>query len=59
MDSKNYLNLASKDLDRNIYRIVEFKRFQQIFEGRSNTLVSPALWEDPFENFILKCPSCW
>jgi hypothetical protein len=56
MEFKNYLNLASKDLDRSIYRIVEFKRFQQIFEGRSNTLVSPALWEDPFENFILKCP---
>jgi hypothetical protein len=56
MDFKNYLNLTSKDLDRSVYRIVEFKRFQQILEGRSNTLVSPALWEDPFENFILKCP---
>lgn len=56
MDSKNYLNLKSKELDRSIYRIVEFKRFNQIFEDRSNTLVSPALWEDPFENFILKCP---
>jgi hypothetical protein len=56
LDKKNYLNLKADELDRPIYRIVRFKRFQQLFDEKQNTLLSPALWDDPFENFILRCP---
>lgn len=53
---KNYLNLKKAQLDKHIYRIVSLERFQQLFEQKRNTLVSPSLWDDPFENFILQCP---
>jgi hypothetical protein len=56
MHERNYLNLTPADLDTEIYRIVSFKRFKELFETRRNTLVTPAQWDDPFENFILKCP---
>lgn len=56
MDKNNYLNLKTLELDKPIYRIVTFERFQQLFEQKQNTLVSPVLWDDPFENFILRCP---
>jgi hypothetical protein len=56
VDKNNFLNVRAGELDKPIYRIVSFKRFQQLFEDRQNTLLSPALWDDPFENFILRCP---
>lgn len=56
VDRLNYLNLKASELDKPIYRIVTFERFQQLFQHKQNTLVSPTLWDDPFENFILRCP---
>jgi hypothetical protein len=37
-----------------VYRIVSIERLYELFESRKNVLVSPSMWEDPFENFILK-----
>ncbi len=56
VESGNYLNLSADDLDRNVYRIVSFERLREMFETNVNVLVSPECWDDPFENFILKCP---
>lgn len=39
-----------------IYRIFPRERFFQLFAERKNALVRPTMWEDPFENFILRAP---
>lgn len=50
------LNLQEADLGRRIYRVIPLERLLGLFVSRSNVLVKPALWEDVFENFILKSP---
>lgn len=50
------LNIADSDLDKPIYRIISLERLLELFVTGTNTLVKPALWEDVFENFILKSP---
>jgi len=54
MREQNYLHLPQSDRDRFIYRIVSLQRFEEMLEEKSNTLVKPSSWDDPFENFILK-----
>lgn len=54
MSDKMYLNLNELDLNKYIYRIISYDRFLEIFRDRQNTLVKPELWEDTFENFVLK-----
>lgn len=49
--TNNIINLDSKDIDLNIYRIYPLSRFMDIM--KQNVLVKTSLWEDPFENFIL------
>ena len=49
----NYLNMRRDRRDRYVYRILSLEHFFQMFESNSNVLVKPALWEDPFENFIM------
>jgi len=51
-----YLNLAEKDYDKYIYRVVSLERLVELFVSKENTLVKPKLWEDTFENFILQSP---
>lgn len=53
-DFKNFLNLGPHEVDQYIYRIISLKRLYQLFETKKNVLVSPELWDDPFENFIMK-----
>lgn len=50
----NYLNLNDDELDQYIYRIISLERLNQLFNEKVNVLVSPELWDDPFENFIMK-----
>ncbi|WP_130536984.1 DUF2971 domain-containing protein [Thiomicrorhabdus indica] len=50
----NYLNLKDSELDQYIYRIISLDRLNQLFNEKVNVLVSPELWDDPFENFIMK-----
>lgn len=45
-----YLN----NLDTKIYRIFSFERFSEMITSRTNSLVHPSKWDDPFENFFLK-----
>jgi hypothetical protein len=49
----NFLNFRDEDLDRPIFRFLSVERLFQIFKTHSNILVSPKLWEDPFENHIM------
>jgi hypothetical protein len=55
MKKDQFINLASGDDNRSIYRIVSCERFLKILRDRENGLVQPQLWDDPFENFILDC----
>ncbi len=48
-----YLNFEADPKDRFVYRITTVERLKELFTLRSNTLVKPNLWDDPFENFIL------
>jgi len=50
------ININEFELDKPIYRIISLERLLEIFVTETNTLVKPALWEDVFENFILKSP---
>jgi hypothetical protein len=47
---QNFIRLTGKEY---IYRIFSTKRLFEMFEKRSNGLVRPKCWDDPFENFIL------
>lgn len=49
-----YLNIGEIELNRHVYRTVSYARLMEMFETKQNTLVKPILWEDTFENFILK-----
>lgn len=55
MHSENYLHLPSSIRSQFIYRIVSVERLFELFASKQNVLVKPDKWEDPFENFILKC----
>lgn len=56
MDIANFLYLSASQRSAFVYRIMPVKRVFELFESRQNVLVKPKNWEDPFENFILKCP---
>lgn len=49
-----FYNISKQNRHRPIYRIFSYERLIELFETNSNVLVHPALWDDPFENFILK-----
>ncbi len=50
------INIGKIEFDKPIYRIISLERLLELFVTGTNTLVKPALWEDVFENFILKSP---
>jgi hypothetical protein len=43
------------DWDAPIYRVYSMHRFKSLLNTKTNGLVHPSLWKDPFENFFLKC----
>jgi len=49
----NFLNFTDKEKDSPIYRIISIERLFELFNTNKNTLVSPSMWDDPFENFIM------
>jgi hypothetical protein len=51
---KNYIHLGPDDLDRKIYRVFSLARLLELVSSKQNVLVKPVLWDDPFENFILR-----
>jgi hypothetical protein len=52
MNIDNLLDIV--DPDAAIYRIFPKRRFLELIRSRKNALVSPRLWDDPFENFFLR-----
>jgi len=52
MRDKNLIRI--KNPDREVYRIFPLKRIQEMFATRELVLVKPRMWEDPFENFLLR-----
>jgi hypothetical protein len=49
--ARQFLN--GVDPDMKIYRVFPFWRALQLFQTKTLVLVRPALWDDPFENFLL------
>jgi hypothetical protein len=49
-----FLNLDKVGFDSKIYRIISLEKLLELFVTGENCLVKPAIWEDVFENFILK-----
>jgi hypothetical protein len=49
-----FLQLRTEDAEKKIYRIFSIQRFLEMCATRQNALVRPALWDDPFENFVLR-----
>jgi hypothetical protein len=47
--------LDIKNWDATIYRVMPIFRFKEIMATGKMGLTRPALWDDPFENFYLKC----
>src|SRR5690242_11445926 len=47
--------ISIEDWDARIYRIFNKNRFVEMLKTKSNGLVHPSKWDDPFENFFLKC----
>lgn len=52
--TENYLNLSESEIDKPVYRIIPIDRLCQMFSEKTNVLVSPKKWDDPFENFIMR-----
>lgn len=46
-----------QDPDKAIYRVFSINRLFEMFKNKKLTLLAPRLWEDPFENFLAKCPA--
>ncbi|WP_202943041.1 DUF2971 domain-containing protein [Alteromonas macleodii] len=56
MEHKNYINIDYSDRGAKIYRIMTVDRLLDMFETKTNVLVKPCLWDDPFENFLFNTP---
>lgn len=47
------VNLEDSELDTSVYRIYKLKYFESLLKNKSDTLITPNKWDDPFENFFL------
>src|SRR3990170_3523128 len=48
----NFVNIDNPDLY--IYRVFKANRLIEMFKTKKLVLVKPELWDDPFENFLIK-----
>src|SRR3989304_2710069 len=48
----NFVNIDNPDLY--IYRVFKVNRLIEMFKTKKLVLVKPELWNDPFENFLIK-----
>lgn len=53
MDNTNIIRIDN--LDAPVYRIFPLHRVAELFNNRELVLVAPRMWDDPFENYFLKC----
>ncbi len=51
---KNIIRIDKADLDKPIFRVFSKRWLIDALTKKTNSLVKPALWDDPFENFIFK-----
>ena len=49
-----FINLDEAHLDKPVYRVLPFDRLLQSLVARELVLSKPKLWDDPFENALLK-----
>jgi hypothetical protein len=49
-----FINLCGEEFSLPIYRVFSKHRFDELIANRRNTLVRPILWDDPFENALLR-----
>lgn len=54
MDTAGFINLTEQESVLPIFRIFSLNRFRDAVAHRSNTLVRPIKWDDPFENALLE-----
>ena len=52
---RNYLGFNDDELELPIYRIFPFESLLEMLNTKNLTLVKTRIWEDPYENFLLKC----
>lgn len=48
-------NMHGLSEDAPLWRIFQLTHLEEMFRSRTNTLVKPKVWDDPFENFLGKC----
>lgn len=46
-------NTIDVDLSTKLYRVMSLERLKQVISQKKLTLVRPAKWNDPYENFVL------
>jgi len=51
---KNFLNISEDQFDIPIYRVIQIEHFFSMITEHENVLVKPSMWDDPFENLILR-----
>lgn len=54
LSAKHHLVNVKND-DTKIYRLIEVHHLFELFESKQLVLVSPKLWDDPYENFLNHC----
>jgi hypothetical protein len=50
--NNNFVNIDNPDLY--IYRVFKVNRLIEMFKTKKLVVVKPELWDDPFENFLIK-----
>ena len=51
---KNYLYFDQSEIDLSTYKILPFESIIEMLVTNKLTLVKTRMWEDPYENFLLK-----
>lgn len=51
---QHIIRIDNKELDKPIFRVFSKYWLIEALRKKTNSLVKPALWDDPFENFIFK-----
>lgn len=54
MADSNFINLTFLQRAKKIYRVMPISRMIEMFAERQNVLTKPRLWDDPYENFIMR-----
>lgn len=51
----NRLGLTDDDMDKPVFRFISLENLTELLVNKVLTLVKTKLWDDPYENYILKC----